>query len=169
MYCIALKWGMFGSESIRQIHKLLKGMSQINKTTVRTYFSLYGDYFSVHDVTENLNIIPTITYNKGDVIPNRSTVRYRKNTSWEIDTGNQESFDVNEQLQQIILQLKDKITNINELKSRYNMECIFVIVIIIEQGYTPGLVLEKEVIQFASAIGAEFSIDLYANPYENDL
>ena len=49
------------------------------------------------------------------------------------------------------------------------MECVFVIVIIMEQGYTPGLVLEKEVIQFASAIEAEFSIDLYANPYENDL
>lgn len=144
-------------------------MSQLDKTTVRTYFSLYGDYFPVYDVTESLNIIPTTTYNKGDIIPNRSTIHYRKNTSWEIDTGDQESFDVNEQLQQIILQLQDKTTIINELKSRYNMECVFVIVIIMEQGYTPGLVLEKEVIQFASAIEAEFSIDLYANPYENDL
>lgn len=35
-----------------------------------------------------------------------------------------------------------------------------------EEGHTPALYLDKDVINFASSIEAEFDIDLYANPYE---
>jgi hypothetical protein len=41
-------------------------------------------------------------------------------------------------------------------------------VIKIENGFTPGLHLDTEQIEFANSIKAELDIDLYANPYTSD-
>jgi hypothetical protein len=135
---------------------------------VMVYFSLYGDEFPTDAVTEKLEVTPTITYEKGDLIPNRSTVCYRKETSWDLGTGYQVSLDVNNQLQQILDKLQNKSSIINEIKEAYSVQCKFFIVIKIEEGNTPSLYLYKDIIKFASSIEAEFDIDLYANPYEND-
>lgn len=137
----------------------------MERTRVRVYFSIFGDTFPLEHVTEKLGISPTNTYRKGDIIPNRSRTLLRKETSWDLDTGYQESRDVNEQLQQIINQLRNKVPIISEIKNIYSVECKFFIVVEIEEGKTPGLYLDREVINFASNIEAEFDIDLYAYPY----
>lgn len=138
------------------------------KTQVRVYLSIFGDSFPLEDITEKLGIEPSNTYRKGDRIPNRSSKLLRKETSWHLDTGYQESFDVEEQLQQIIMPLQNKVSIIQEIKQTYSVVCKFYIVIIMEEGDTPSLYLDKDVINFVSSIGAEFDIDLYANPYEDD-
>lgn len=78
------------------------------------YFSIFGDDFSVYEVTEKLSITPTQSYKKGDSIPNRSSNMVRKETSWGLATGYQVSLDVNNQLQQIIQRLLNKELIINE-------------------------------------------------------
>lgn len=150
--------------------------SDLEKTQVMVYFSLFGNEFPIDYVTEILEITPTKTYKKGDVIerphnPNviSSKTHYRKETVWEISTDYQESSDVTEQLDQIIRLLKNKETKINRLKAEYDLECQISIVIVIENGYTPGLHLDDEQIEFANSIKAEFDIDLYANPYKDNL
>ncbi|MDQ0247845.1 hypothetical protein J2S09_005521 [Bacillus fengqiuensis] len=140
----------------------------VDKTQVMVYFSLYGDEFPTDEVTERLEITPSETYKKGDLIPNRSTALYRKETSWDLGTGYQVSLDVNDQLQKIIGKLQNKASIINEIKEAYSVECKFFIVVKIEEGNTPALYLDKDIIKFASSIEAEFDVDLYANPYEND-
>jgi hypothetical protein len=129
---------------------------------------LYGDEFPIDEVTEKLKVTPTETYKKGDLIPNRSTVRYRKETSWDLGTGYQDSLDVNDQLQQIVGKLQHKSSTINEIKQAYSLECKFFIVIKIDKGNSPALYMDKEIIKFASSIEAEFEVDLYANPYESN-
>nr|WP_285849313.1 DUF4279 domain-containing protein [Niallia taxi] len=141
--------------------KLLK----VDKTLVRVYFSLFGEEFPIEEITERLEITPTETYKKGDLIPNRSIPLYRKETSWDLGTGYQVSLNVNNQLQKIIIKLKNKASIINEIKDAYSVDCKFFIVVKIEEGNTPGLYLDKEIIKFASSIEAEFDVDLYANPY----
>jgi hypothetical protein len=140
------------------------------------YFSLYGDDFPIDSVTKLLGISPTNSYKKGDVIELKSNpnivstkVHYRKETVWELGTDYQESYDVKEQLNQIIRPLKNKGSLINQFKTNYNLECHFEIVIIIENGDTPSLHLDIEQIEFANSIKAEFDIDLYANPYVDPL
>lgn len=140
----------------------------MERTTVRVYFSLFGDEFPIPNVTEKLGIIPTETYKKGDLIPNRSPLILRKETSWTIDTGYQVSLDVSNQLQQIINQLKNKVSIINEIKKTYSLKCKFFIILQIENGDTPGLYLDNKQIEFANSIKAEFDIDLYVNPYERN-
>jgi len=133
------------------------------------YFSLYGEDFPIDEVTVRLKVRPTETYKKGDIIPNRSTNRYRSETSWDLGTDYQDSLDVNKQLQEIIDKLQNKSSTINEMKDAYSLECKFFIVIIIENGNTPALYLDKEIIKFAASIEAEFDVDLYTNSYESDL
>ncbi|MBM7608779.1 hypothetical protein JOD29_002026 [Lysinibacillus composti] len=140
----------------------------MNKTQVNVYFSLYGDEFPIKEVTEKLKVIPTKTYKKGDLIPNRSKIRYRKETSWDLGTGYQNSLDVNKQLQEILGKLQNKTLIINEIKDTYSLECKIFIVIKIENGNTPALYMDREIIKFASSIEAEIDVDLYANPYESD-
>jgi len=146
----------------------------LNKTQVKVYFSLYGGDFPIDKVTESLGIKPTNSYKKGDVIvrmpnPNivSTKVKHRKETTWELGTDYQESNDVKEQLNQIIRPLKNKIAIINQFKTNFQLECGFSIVIIIENGDTPSLHLDKEQIEFANSIKAEIDIDLYANPYND--
>ena len=139
----------------------------MEKNRVRVYFSLFGDDFPIDDITEKLEVTPTETYKKGDLIPNRSTIR-RNETSWDLGTGYQVSLDVNDQFQQIIGKLQNKASIINEIKEAYFLECKFFIVIKIEQGNTPALYLDKDIIKFASSIEAEFDVDLFANPYKSD-
>ncbi|MBK5458235.1 DUF4279 domain-containing protein [Peribacillus sp. TH27] len=146
----------------------------MKKTQVRVYFSLFGDEFPIDEVTDRLGITPTLTYKKGELI-NRSNdytrdfPLYRKETVWDLDTNYQDSYDVKEQMDQILIPLKNKTVIINQLKVDYKLECKISIVIIMENGDTPGLYLDNEQIEFANSVKAEFDIDLYANPYEDDI
>ncbi|WP_391123125.1 DUF4279 domain-containing protein [Psychrobacillus sp. L3] len=126
-------------------------------------FSLFGDEFPIDHVTKKLGIEPTETYKKGDVIVRpfnpkviSTKTRYRIETAWSLSTGYQESYDVKEQIDQILEQLKSKLATINHLKEKNNLECLFSIVIIMENGYTPGLHLDNQQIEFAISIKAEF-------------
>nr|WP_233269734.1 DUF4279 domain-containing protein [Heyndrickxia camelliae] len=49
------------------------------------------------------------------------------------------------------------------------MECKFFVVINIEEENTASLYIDKEIIEFASSIVAEFDIDLYTDPYDSNL
>lgn len=137
------------------------------QTEVLVYFQLLADDFSIEDVTRRLGIIPTETFKRGKkgYFP-----RPREHTSWSLGTSYQPSFDVNDQLQHIIAQLRGKETILDDIYDTYDeVQARFTIVIVMENGQTPALVFDLETIQFAHRIRAEFDIDLYANPYEEDL
>ncbi len=79
------------------------------------YFSITGDIFPVEAITDALNIEPTRTYKKGDIVARRdnpnlvSTKKlYRKETDWNLSTGYQESYDINNQLYVILKSLEEK-------------------------------------------------------------
>jgi hypothetical protein len=139
----------------------------LNKTQIKVYFSLFGDDFPIHDVTEKMKVTPTETFTKGDLSPTRLNM-IRKETCWDLGTGYQDSLDLSEQLHHIVDKLQHKTSIINEIKNDYSLDCKLFIVIKIEKGITPSLYLDKEIIKFASSIDAEIDVDLYANPYESD-
>ncbi len=139
----------------------------MDKTEVMVYFKLQADDFPLEQVTERLQIKPTKIFKKGDIIRKISETENftRSYTSWEFGTEYKESLDTGELIDQVILQLRDKASVINELKEEFGLECRFVIVIKINEGCTPSLHLDIPVIEFAASIKADFDIDLYANPY----
>ncbi|MCR8842638.1 DUF4279 domain-containing protein [Paenibacillus sp. SC116] len=144
----------------------------MEKTKVKAYFSLFGDDFPLDVVTEQLGIKPTMAYRKGDVIKRKSSIKhdgrvhYRKETAWDLGMDYEESLDVDDQLSKIINVLSDKREVIVEIQNRFCVECKLFIVIIVEEGLTPVLFLNKRAIDFAHAIHAEIDIDLYAGSYK---
>ncbi|MBJ7930769.1 MULTISPECIES: DUF4279 domain-containing protein [Bacillus cereus group] len=138
----------------------------MDETQVMVYFNLSGDEFPVEVVSERLQVSPTKSYKKGDIIrkTNETENITRNYTSWQLSTGYQESLDVGDVMEQLILKLKDKSAIINELKREFGLECRFTIVIKINDSHTPAFHLDNPVIDFSNSIKADFDIDLYANP-----
>ena len=140
----------------------------MEQTQVMVYFSMFADEFPLDAVTKQLGIEPTESYKKGDIIKKISPTEnhVRSYTCWKLSTGYQESLDVGEQMDMIIDQIGDKSAIINDLKRQFGLDCRFTIVIIMNNGYTPGLYLNQSIIAFANSINADFDIDLYANSYD---
>jgi hypothetical protein len=80
---------------------------------------------------------------------------------WKIDTGYQESRDINVQLLQIYHLLKDKINVLNELKSEYDLTYQIGVVPKIYNGETPALWFDHYIIEFAYKIHAKIDVDQY--------
>ncbi|MGE7920596.1 DUF4279 domain-containing protein [Viridibacillus sp. NPDC093762] len=127
------------------------------------YFSAFGDNFPLEEVTNILNVEPTETYKKGDVIekPFATKILRRKETSWTLSTGYQESLDINDQLNVILKSLEEKTKELIQLKKRYGLQFQFMIVIEIENNDKPAMYLQKNIIDFSSSIDAEIQFDLY--------
>lgn len=146
----------------------LNGGTYLDVTKVMAYFSMVGDHFPLDEITKELAIEPTETYVKGDIIESvgdftraDSPKMRRIETDWTLSTGYQNSLDINGQLKPILKALKDKQKELIRLKEKYGLTYIFSVVITIENNQTPAMHLEKDIIDFASAIGAEIGFDLY--------
>ncbi|HDR7256127.1 TPA: DUF4279 domain-containing protein, partial [Bacillus pacificus] len=125
------------------------------------YFSITGDIFPVEAITDALNIEPTRTYKKGDIVarrdnPNLVSIKklYRKETDWNLSTGYQESYDINNQLHVILKSLEEKTEPLKQLKKKYDLEFLFMVVIQIENNESPAMYLQKDILDFASSIQA---------------
>lgn len=131
------------------------------------YFSITGDVLPLNEVTKTLNIEPTTTYKKGDIIvnnkPNVASTKIckRLETSWELSTDYQKSYDINDQLNPLLEMLEGKVKELNELKEKHDLSYMFMIVIQIENNQTPATYLEDKIINFASSISAQIHFDMY--------
>ncbi|HDR6310819.1 TPA: DUF4279 domain-containing protein [Bacillus cereus] len=132
------------------------------------YFSATGDIFPLEAITDALNIEPTRSYKKGDVVarhdnPNLVSTKtlYREETAWTLSTGYQESYDINNQLQDILKSLEGKTEQLKHLKKKYDLQFLFTVVIQVENNESPAMYLQKDIIDFASSIQAEIHFDLY--------
>jgi len=131
----------------------------MDKTTVMIEFSIYGEEFKPNYITEQLGIMPSETYLKGEIIRNGRAER--KETAWTISTGYEVSIDINEQLEKIMLLLEGKIDKLVELKDSLCLNMLFMIVVKIENNEVPAMYFKKRFIDFASRIGAEVGFDTY--------
>ena len=86
---------------------------------------------------------------------------FRDHSLWEIETGFQLSFDVNNQLEIMIDMLNNKKDLIKKLTLKYDILISFIIVINFINQDKPAIYLNKEVISFANEIGADIQFDYY--------
>ncbi|MDK9357368.1 MULTISPECIES: DUF4279 domain-containing protein [Lelliottia] len=131
----------------------------MNKTTVMAYFSIYGDCFDTDYVTQEMSLTPTEVRLKGN-IPNGKK-RPSVETSWKLSTFDEESNDVNIQLDKIINLLEGKESQLKCIKNKYEVSFTFTLVIKIENGEKQGMHFNAKKIDFINEVGAEIDIDLY--------
>ncbi|MBC1210557.1 DUF4279 domain-containing protein [Listeria booriae] len=127
-----------------------------NLPKVRAGFYLIGDDFNLDYVTEKLNVSPTSTRTKNDFPVSRMA-----HTSWELETEKGFRKAVCWQIEKLLDKLRGKENIISELCNELNLEAIFTIVVNMESGDGPELVLTKEIVSFIGAVNAEIGFDLY--------
>ncbi|MDA5494139.1 DUF4279 domain-containing protein [Yersinia intermedia] len=131
----------------------------MDKTTVMAYFSIYGESFDIEDVTRKLCLQPDEVKIKGCIPDGRK--RPSVETSWKLSTSDEESYDINVQLDKLITLLEGKESQLKDIKNIYDVSFIFVLVVKIENGEKPGMHFNIDKLDFMSKVGAEIDIDLY--------
>lgn len=128
-------------------------------TNVNAEFVIIGDTFDPDIVTQRLGIEPQGYWVKGEKTANAHMER--KDTNWWIHTDYEHSFDIMCQLSKLISILQKKKNILKKLKTTYDLEYLFLVVINVEENEKPAIALDSSFINFASDIGAEFAVDLY--------
>lgn len=137
----------------------------MEQTSFYTYIKLAGnDDFPLDEVTKRLQIEPTDVWRVGDKVRPDSPLE-RFYTCWKYKIGPVQSLDVDDVLEPLYDQFHSKVDIINALKAQYDLSVRIVVVIEIENGNKPALTMAPTFSQFASSIGADIEVDLYAYSY----
>jgi hypothetical protein len=78
---------------------------------------------------------------------------------WSIDTGYEQSEDINIQIKKIYSKIRFKVDKINKLKDLFCAEVGFVVTVKQQAEFLPAIYFENEFIKFAAAIGADINMD----------
>ncbi|MBC1210560.1 DUF4279 domain-containing protein [Listeria booriae] len=131
----------------------------MDTTTVKAEFSIEGEDLKPEIITELLQINPDETWEKGDSIPGKS--RIRRSGNWSIGTRFEESFDINDQLSQIVNIIKPKKEKLQNIREAYKLEYGFIVIIKIEDNLKPAIHFDTDLIEFVADIKAVIGVDLY--------
>lgn len=134
-------------------------------TSVKVEFMILGDNILPEEITRRLGISPSLKWLKGEPLKGGGV---QECSGWEINTDYEKSLDINGQLNLVIDKIKEKREELKYICNRDGMESKFSIVIKIENGQTPAIVMNREVIELAYSINAEIEFDVYANPYTDE-
>lgn len=128
-------------------------------TSVRVAFDIYGEHFDPNYITEFLNVLPNNTTIKGIIPPGKS--RPSVETTWRIETGYEESDDINIQLKKIINLIQGKEDILNQIRSKLKIDMLFDVVIHLENNEYPVMRLKPDVLKFIASINAEIDFNAY--------
>ena len=123
-------------------------------------FGIDGDSFDPDLITNRLGIVPTHILVKGKP---SSSVKGRLNRfdKWFFDTGYLESLAIETQLAQLYDVFKDKVIELNILKSQFNLNYVISFIIKIRNEETPAVIFPTWFIEFLHNIQAEVSFAMY--------
>jgi hypothetical protein len=137
----------------------------MEKTQVKAEFFVTSKTLSSRELAEKITIPYMVIGDKNDILKNGNM---RGETFWEISTEYEYSTDINEQIKKIIYKIKQCKESLIEIVKEGSGNCCFCIVIHIENGETPSMVLDKDMISIAFELNAEIEFDTYANPYSSE-
>ena len=134
--------------------------------TIKILFYLAGDDFSEQDISNELGVVADDFRAKDDwpdVIKNNKNLQeqIKIETVWCVSIKEEHSYAVSKQFEKMINMFKDKKDIISKLREKLGLVANFEIVINMEIGDEPEMVLTKEIINFASSLDAEIGFDMY--------
>ncbi len=128
------------------------------QTNIMVEFTIDGDVFDPDDISKTLQLEPSSVRIKGEKINEYAKMKY---SYWTISTDYEESLNASIQIEKIMKLIKNKVPELNYLKNKYKTEHGFVIVVNIEEGIGPTIILEKDFYDFLIDIDGFFTIDSY--------
>ncbi len=128
------------------------------KTNIMVDFTIGGDVFDPDDISKTLQLEPSSVRIKGEKINEYAKMKY---SYWTISTDYEESLNASIQIKKIMKLIRNKVPELNYLKNKYKTEHGFVLVVNIEEGIGPTIILEKDFYDFLIDIDGFFTIDSY--------
>ncbi|MGG1629574.1 DUF4279 domain-containing protein [Rossellomorea sp. NRS-1567] len=133
------------------------------KTEINVEYCLYGDDLNPDDITKHLELVPSLSYKKGDLIK-ENRIMTRLEGCWEIETGYSPSMDINDALSKLEDILNEKTDKIMEIKRANELESKLTIVIKIYDNEVPGMYFSPSTLSFiVNDLEAEMDICTYIN------
>ncbi|MCL2081843.1 MAG: DUF4279 domain-containing protein [Oscillospiraceae bacterium] len=124
--------------------------------SIKITFYLAGKDFDLERATQKIGIIPTRTRTR-DSFP-LGTLAY---TTWEICVEKKRCAAVSILFEELVDILSGKSEILCELCKEYDLETNFEVVIHMQDGDSPEVVLSRKILFFATSINAEIGFDLY--------
>ena len=146
----------------------------MEQTSSYTYFSIFSNgkmggrgwegteagAFEPDDITEILNIEPFAKWKKGDVMERHPQGWLYQFSRWSAEKSDIDRIDAGKQCRESIKNLKNKVPELLEIKSLYDV--LFRIMIVPEiRGEKVLLYFEKEIIDFCHCTGTTIDVDMY--------
>ncbi len=130
----------------------------IDGSEICDFFPFEGSCFDPDEITEILEIRPFKTRLMGDPLNEHKTSRL---SSWNALKQEEPSIDAEIQCLEIVHALKPHISQLLEIKRKYNVNFTIITVPHIYNEVSPVLFFNKEIIEFCYRTGTEISIDTY--------
>ena len=140
-----------------------------HKNQICIYLSIFGDNFNPEDLTAKINIQPTHTHRKGDIIPRPKSLYVkpgspplrRKEDAWEYDLGYIHTIDSDEISDIIENTFRDKVSDISEFVKTYNLLVKLFVVLNIDPEQTPAVGFKPSFVKILGDLYAEIDMDIY--------
>ncbi|MBL1230365.1 DUF4279 domain-containing protein [Enterococcus sp. BWB1-3] len=133
-------------------------------SSVIVEFSIDDKVLDVDYITKKLNILPKKSFVKGEIYQNDNMPkpRIRNFSLWCYSLRSEETYDAEKQIDKILEIIRSKETELLEIHKKY-MECNYVlgIVLKIEDGIAPAVVLTPRQSQLLANNNITVSIDIY--------
>ncbi len=128
------------------------------------FISASGGELNLEEVSRRLGVTPTRTRRKADSPPQTPA-----QTSWSLEVKEENAFSVGAVLDELIRRLAgenafENVEKLCTLCSDLAASPRFEIVIHMQSGDGPEVVLSPKQVLFAAAIGAEIDFDLHCDP-----
>lgn len=125
-------------------------------SNIKIEFYFIGDWFDIKDITNAMGIEPSDTREKDSFPPEGLA-----HTEWSIGICAKNCNSISEPFTNLLKRLEGKEQTILSLCHKYHIRAGFNVVIHMEDGCGPEIVLIKEIISFAAAVQAEIGFDIY--------
>ena len=121
----------------------------------RAYFTLVGE-FDPREVSDRLGLQPSCAWKKGEVNP--KTQMERKFSRWSLDSRLAETVSLEEQITDVLSQLREKRLEVAELRSE--VDGVMQLVGYFYQNY-PGFSLDDETVAELAKLKLGIDCDFY--------
>ena len=140
----------------------------MEQTSLYAYIKLMGnDDFPLEVVTERLGIQPTRTWKTGEKVhPDKPLERFY--TCWIYKIDQLETLVVEDVLDPLYNLFNPRVEIINQLKKQFDLTAQIALVIEMENGRTPGLVISPQFSRFVSSMDALIDIDMYVYSFSGE-
>lgn len=142
-------------------------MKNQNFPLINVVFCMTSDFTDLQKINKALSLTPS-KYRKKNEWPQASIKAGIACDTWEIETEQTTSKNVNLECKKIMAMLKGKENAIKSLCKEYNMKTHVEVVIHTKSTETPAIYLDEEIVTFLSMINADIGFDIYAYDEENE-